>query len=670
MYLVSSSSSSSKERDAFVDRMLLASHQRILVSTGLSKYDDTKKALLGGDSLSLPKKFTGRPFLKITYSPILENGNFFSSSGLLDLFANYLRTSQHLFCSSCGEKINSQKVEVPNVFPVQSANGDIYIGIRFDSYPISYDALMAWMEEIPSSVLFIEGRGRFRLHDPIFKIVLEELDSDEFVYAFIDTCISHETLNQFLESPSLESSSYTYFYSYDSGFSWIRAQGKKYCPNCEVFNGDFSLSDWKLFLARYMNSSVSMSLGFKMPFSEEGTDFKEVEISFLLSLQVKTFYDALSNIPSSSLNSSSSSLFDALRLLIRFDFGEVYLTDSLSPFSLSRSTLLSLIHALTFSSQLIIKILPLVVSGYPLCIRDLIFDEIKKAEKLGHDFILVDDEKSFKEYELLDVICLAPFNVEVSGEEAQPIDGDLRDINRHLMRKDSLLLVSVSSAPPDTAFVIDFDIIPQTGRRHATSTFGTFIGFLPLFRSMYSEHPLSKLRGYTDSSFSFSSKDALCHACLGSGFFNSSAGIPQFCARCKGSRLSDQVNEIQIDSVSFGDIITKPLSEIQATFSERVKLANFFSQLKMLGLIDLSLGTPLHALHFSEYRRAVILRNCSQLSKVDSLIYIKNLFRGLSYQEGRAICYFLRSLVSPSSTIMLADHAEYLNEFCDNSNLA
>jgi len=667
VYLVSSSSS--KERDAFVDRMLLASHQRILVSACLSKFENSSDAFEGVDSIPLPEQLTGRPFLKVPYSSFMEKRDFFSYSGLLELFANYLETSQLLSCSSCGEKINSSKDEVTTSLTIQSGNCDIYIGIRFDVFPVSYDDLKAWMEEIPSTVLFIEGRGRFRLHDPIFKLLLDELESDEFVYAFMDTCISLEGLNQYVEKRRFENCTYRYFYSVDLGFSWISVQGKKSCPNCDEFKSDFSISDWKIFLTHSMNSTVSIPLRFEMPLSMDGdpSSLGEVELSFLLSLQVRTFYNIFSKFLILENNSNGARLIDAFNRLIRFDFGEVYLTDTLSTFTPSRSTLLSFINALTFSPKLIIKVLSSVLSGYPLHIRELIFDEIKKEELSGHDFILVDEEKSFKESELLDVIRLSSFYVKTSCEEVLPIDGDLRDIYRPLMPKKSLLLESEDREPPDSSFVLDFDVISQLGRRHATSTFGTFTGFLSLFRSMYSEHPLSKLRGYTDSSFSFSSKDALCHVCFGSGLMEFRSGVTDVCSRCKGSRLSDQVNEIQIDSISFGDLITKPLSDIEGVFSERVKLSNIFSQVKMLRLIDLSLGTPLHNLHYSEYRRAVILRYSSQLSKVDSLIYIKNLFRGLSYEEGKAICEFLHSVVSPSSTVMLTDYAEYLHEFCDNA---
>src|SRR5690606_29117955 len=115
--------------------------------------------------------------------------------------------------------------------------------------------------------------------------------------------------------------------------------------------------------------------------------------------------------------------------LIRFDFGEVYLTDSLSSLTPGRATILSFIYALTFSPQLVVKILQSVLSGYNSCQRELILDEIKKAEELGHDFILVDDEKSFKESELLDVVCLTPIHVEIINKVVSFIDGDIRQIH-------------------------------------------------------------------------------------------------------------------------------------------------------------------------------------------------------------------------------------------------
>ncbi len=188
----------------------------------------------------------------------------------------------------------------------------------------------------------------------------------------------------------------------------------------------------------------------------------------------------------------------------------------------------------------------------------------------------------------------------------------------------------------EAAYEVDQSPIGKTSR----STPATYIKVFDEIRNAFAQLPVSRVRGYTSSRFSFNTEGGRCEACKGQGViklemsFLPSSFVP--CEDCAGKRYNPPTLEVLYHEKSIGDVMEMTIEEAALFFATHQKVARPLSLLVETGLGYLKLGQPSPTLSGGEAQR---LKLATQLK------------RGI----GRAQNERIRKMRKPGSTLCLLE---------------
>jgi excinuclease ABC subunit A len=188
----------------------------------------------------------------------------------------------------------------------------------------------------------------------------------------------------------------------------------------------------------------------------------------------------------------------------------------------------------------------------------------------------------------------------------------------------------------EAVYEVDQSPIGKTSR----STPATYVKVFDEIRNLYAQLPVSRVRGYSASRFSFNAEGGRCETCKGQGViklemnFLPSSYVP--CEDCGGRRYNPQTLEVLYNEKSIGDVMEMTIEQAAEFFSAHVKIARALSLLADTGLGYLKLGQPSPTLSGGEAQR---------------LKLVTELKRGI----GRAQNERLRKMRKPGSTLYLLE---------------
>jgi excinuclease ABC subunit A len=188
----------------------------------------------------------------------------------------------------------------------------------------------------------------------------------------------------------------------------------------------------------------------------------------------------------------------------------------------------------------------------------------------------------------------------------------------------------------EAVYEVDQSPIGKTSR----STPGTYVKVFDEIRNLYAQLPVSRVRGYSASRFSFNAEGGRCETCKGQGViklemnFLPRSYVP--CEDCGGKRYNPQTLEVLYNDKSIGDVMEMTIEEAAAFFSAHPKIARPLSLLVDTGLGYLKVGQPSPTLSGGEAQR---------------LKLVTQLKRGV----GRAADERIRKMRKPGSTLYLLE---------------
>ena len=188
----------------------------------------------------------------------------------------------------------------------------------------------------------------------------------------------------------------------------------------------------------------------------------------------------------------------------------------------------------------------------------------------------------------------------------------------------------------EAIYEVDQSPIGKTSR----STPATYIKVFDEIRNLFAQLPVSRVRGYTASRFSFNTEGGRCETCSGQGVlklemsFLPSSYVP--CEDCGGQRYNAQTLEVLYHDRSIGDVMNMTIGQAGEFFAANQKIARPLSLLVETGLGYLKLGQPSPTLSGGEAQR---LKLATKLT------------RGV----GRAQNERLRKMRTPKSTLYLLE---------------
>jgi excinuclease ABC subunit A len=203
-------------------------------------------------------------------------------------------------------------------------------------------------------------------------------------------------------------------------------------------------------------------------------------------------------------------------------------------------------------------------------------------------------------------------------------------------------------------YEVDQSPIGKTSR----STPVTYLGVFDEIRKLYAQVPLSRMRGYTPSRFSFNTEGGRCETCAGQGIikvemnFLPTSYIP--CSECGGLRYNVSTLEVLYQDRSIGDVMEMTLEQSAEFFRAQTKIHRPLKLLCDTGLGYLHLGQPSPTLSGGEAQRLKLVSELTRgLGRSETVK-----LRGFS--DSKSYVYLLEE---PTIGLHMADVAELLKVF-------
>jgi excinuclease ABC subunit A len=203
----------------------------------------------------------------------------------------------------------------------------------------------------------------------------------------------------------------------------------------------------------------------------------------------------------------------------------------------------------------------------------------------------------------------------------------------------------------EAAYEVDQSPIGKTSR----STPATYIKVFDEIRSLYAQMPLSRIRGYTASRFSFNAEGGRCDTCQGQGVikvemnFLPTSYVP--CTDCHGRRYNSATLEVLYNDRSIGDVMEMTLEQASTFFAAQPKIHRPLALLCETGLGYLKLGQPSPTLSGGEAQRLKLVSELTRgLGRTQNARLRQN-------REAKSTLYLLEE---PTIGLHMADVAELL----------
>ena len=239
-----------------------------------------------------------------------------------------------------------------------------------------------------------------------------------------------------------------------------------------------------------------------------------------------------------------------------------------------------------------------------------------------------------------------------------------------LFRRDAETNTRDACAPQIAAvYEVDQSPIGKTSR----STPGTYVKVFDEIRSLYAQLPVSRVRGYSASRFSFNAEGGRCETCKGQGViklemnFLPRSYVP--CEDCHGRRYNPQTLEVLYNAKSIGDVMEMTIEEAAQFFSAHPKIARPLSLLVDTGLGYLKLGQPSPTLSGGEAQRLKLVTQLKRgvsraaderirkMRKPGSTLYLlEEPTIGLHMADIKLLLNVLHRLVDEGNTVIVIEH--------------
>jgi excinuclease ABC subunit A len=206
--------------------------------------------------------------------------------------------------------------------------------------------------------------------------------------------------------------------------------------------------------------------------------------------------------------------------------------------------------------------------------------------------------------------------------------------------------------------VIDIDQSP-IGRTPRSNP-ATYVGLWDDVRTLFSQLPESKARGYAPGRFSFNVTGGRCEACKGDGqikiemHFLPDIYVP--CEVCKGARYNRETLEVTYRGKSVADVLDMSVEEALHFFENIPRLKRKLQTLYDVGLAYIKLGQPATTLSGGEAQRVKLSSELQRVQTGSTFYILDEPTTGLHFDDVRQLLEVLQRLVEKGNTVLVIEH--------------
>ncbi|MDL2329264.1 excinuclease ABC subunit UvrA [Desulfosarcina sp. OttesenSCG-928-A07] len=255
------------------------------------------------------------------------------------------------------------------------------------------------------------------------------------------------------------------------------------------------------------------------------------------------------------------------------------------------------------------------------------------------------------------LVCVT--GVSGSGKSTLVIDtlyrtalGRLRSLALSSGRVDAITGLEKISA----VIEIDQSPIGKTPRSNPA----TYTGLFSPIRTLFSQTPEARMRGYTPSRFSFNRHGGRCEACEGDGIiriemhFLPDVYVP--CDVCRGNRYNRETLEIRYKGKNIAEVLNLTIDQCLDMFRNVEPIREKLQMLSSVGLGYIPIGQPATTLSGGEAQRIRLARELSRRQQGNTLYILDEPTTGLHPDDIRKLLDVLHRLVDAGNTVVVIEH--------------
>ncbi len=208
----------------------------------------------------------------------------------------------------------------------------------------------------------------------------------------------------------------------------------------------------------------------------------------------------------------------------------------------------------------------------------------------------------------------------------------------------------------DKVVEVDQSPIGRTPRSNPA----TYTGVFSEIRSLFTNLPEAKIRGYKPGRFSFNVRGGRCETCEGAGLkliemdFLPNVYIP--CETCKGKRYNRETLEVRFKGKSISDVLEMTVEQGVEFFQKHPKIYRKLKVLNDVGLGYITLGQHATTLSGGEAQRVKLATELSKKDTGNTFYILDEPTTGLHFQDIQHLLDVLNILVEKGNTVLIIEH--------------
>ena len=208
----------------------------------------------------------------------------------------------------------------------------------------------------------------------------------------------------------------------------------------------------------------------------------------------------------------------------------------------------------------------------------------------------------------------------------------------------------------DKVIEIDQSPIGRTPRSNPA----TYTNVFTDIRSLFTNLPEAKIRGYKAGRFSFNVKGGRCETCQGSGQrvieMNFLPDVYVECETCLGRRYNRETLEVLYKGKSINDVLNMTVEEATEFFQPVPKIYRRLKTLNDVGLGYITLGQQATTLSGGEAQRVKLAEELSKRDTGNTMYILDEPTTGLHFEDIRHLLRVLNKLVDKGNTVLVIEH--------------
>ncbi|HZA53826.1 MAG TPA: excinuclease ABC subunit UvrA, partial [Candidatus Udaeobacter sp.] len=204
--------------------------------------------------------------------------------------------------------------------------------------------------------------------------------------------------------------------------------------------------------------------------------------------------------------------------------------------------------------------------------------------------------------------------------------------------------------------LVDQSPVGTTPRSNPATYMKAFDGI----RRLFAAADLSRLRGYTPSTFSFNVEGGRCETCRGEGFekveMQFLSDVYTSCPECHGSRFREEILEVTYRGRNIRRILDLTVTEALEFFKDTAEIKDGLYPLRAVGLDYIRLGQPLTTLSGGESQRLKLAAHMAKGKKAGTLFIFDEPTTGLHFHDIERLLWAFNELIDQGHSILVIEH--------------